>query len=395
MGEVRRRGRIYWIRYYRDGRRFEESARTDKFEAARDLLKVREGDIAKGAAMTAKVGQLRFEDAAKDLIADYRVNGKRTLKDLTRRVDDILSPWFRGRRLATIGTADIRAYVAHRQTQGAANASINLELANLKRMFTLATQAGKLLQRPYIPMLKEDNVRKGFFERAQFDGVRARLQAPLDAAVTLAYYTGWRMASEILPLYWRQIDRAAGVIRLEPGTTKNRDGRVFKYAELTEVKAAIEALWGRHGALAGKGIISPLVFCRGGGQAIKSFYTKWDQACTAAGCPGRIPHDFRRTAVGNLNRAGVPETVAMKITGHKTRSVFDRYDITSEEDLTEAARKLQAMTGTIPGTIDEKPPLKMNAAFGRKSRRGLCLPSGDRGGDRTRGPRIKSALLYH
>ena len=286
-------------------------------------------------------------------------------------------------------------YVAHRQTQGAANASINLELANLKRMFTLAIQAAKLLQRPYIPMLKEDNLRKGFFERAQFDAVRARLRSPLDAAVTLAYFTGWRMASEILPLHWHQIDRRAGVIRLEPGTTKNRAGRAFKYAELVEVREAVEALWARHEALARKGIISPLVFCRGGGQAIKSFYTRWDHACTAAGCPGRIPHDFRRTAVRHLNRAGVTETVAMKITGHKTRSVFDRYDITSEEDLNEAARKLQAMTGTIPGTIDENRPMKVSAAFGRKSRRGNCLMVGDRGGDRTRGPRIKSALLYH
>ena len=102
------------------------------------------------------------------------------------------------------------------------------------------------------------------------------------------------MASEVLPLEWHQIDRKAGVIRLEPGTTKNREGRVFKYAELLEVKAAVDALWARHAALEAKGIISPLVFCRGGGQAIKSFYTRWDQACTAAGCPGRIPHDMRR-----------------------------------------------------------------------------------------------------
>ncbi len=87
---------------------------------------------------------------------------------------------------------------------------------------------------------------------------------------------------------------------------------------------------------------------------------KWDQACTAAGCPGRIPHDFRRTAVRNLNRAGVTETVAMKITGHKTRNVFDRYDITSEEDLADASRKLQAMTGTISGTIAENEPLRVN-----------------------------------
>ena len=111
--------------------------------------------------------------------------------------------------------------------------------------------------------------------------------------------------------------------------------------------------------------------------------------------PEPLTHDMRRTAVRNLNRAVVPETVAMKITGHKTRSVFDRDDITSEEDLTEAARKLQAMTGTIPGTIDQKQAVGMNRSFGRKSRRVMGIGRSDRGGDRTRGPRIKSALLYH
>ena len=142
----------------------------------------------------------------------------------------------------------------------------------------------------------------------------------------------------------------AGVIRLEPETTKNRDGRLFKYAELDEVAAAIEGLWERHEALAMAGVLTPLVFCRRHGQRIRTFWKRWKTACEAAGCPGRIPHDFRRTAVRNLNRAGVPETVAMKITGHKTRSVFDRYDITGEEDLAEASRKLQALAGTIAGT---------------------------------------------
>jgi integrase len=351
MGELRKRGNVWWIRYYRNGQRQEESAHTSKREVARDLLRQREGDVAKGAPLSAKIGRLRFEEAAADLLTDYQVNGKRSHKNLKNTIiDGALEPWFRGRRMASLTTADVRAYVAHRQEDGYANATINRELSAIKRMFTLAIQAGKLLQRPYIPMLAEDNVRSGFFERAQFEAIRNRLAPTYQGLVTLAYYTGWRINSELLPLEWHQVDRTAGAIRLEPGTTKNRDGRLFKYAEIDELVAAIDGLWARHEALAQQGIITPLVFCRRRGQPIRTFWKRWRTACEAAGCPGRIPHDFRRTAVRNLNRAGVPETIAMKITGHKTRSVFDRYDITSEEDLAEASRKLQALAGTIAGT---------------------------------------------
>ena len=145
--------------------------------------------------------------------------------------------------MAELTTTDVRAYIAHRQQDGYANATINRELSAFKRIFTLAVQAGKLIQRPYIPMLVERNVRTGFFEREQFEAVRNRLAPMYQGVVTLAYYTGWRINSEILRLEWRQIDRHAGVIRLEPETTKNREGRMFLYAELVEVAAAIEGLW--------------------------------------------------------------------------------------------------------------------------------------------------------
>jgi len=351
MGEIRKRGKTYWIRWCRDGRRYEESAKTDKYDTARELLKQREGDVSKGQPLTAKIGRLRFEEAAKDLVTDYEINGKRSKDNLQNTIiDGALEPWFRGRRLASLTTPEIREYIADRQEKGYANATINRELSALKRMYTLAIQAGKLLHRPHIPMLAENNVRQGFFERSQFEAVRRHLPPTYQAIVTLAYYSGWRVNSEILTLEWHQVDRTAGVIRLEPGTTKNRDGRMFLYGAISELKAAVDGLWARHEALAREGVLTPLVFCRRQGQRICTFWKRWKTAAAAAGCPGRIPHDFRRTAVRNLNRAGVPETVAMKITGHKTRSVFDRYDITSEEDLAEAARKLEALTGTIRGT---------------------------------------------
>src|SRR4051812_1460651 len=142
MGQLRKRGGVWWIRYYRDGRRHEESARTDKCETARDLLKQREGDVAKGAPLSAKIGRLRFEDASKDLLTDYQINGKRSHDNLKSSVvDGALEPWFRGRRMASLTTADIRAYVADRQGKGYANGTINRELSALKRMFTLAIQA--------------------------------------------------------------------------------------------------------------------------------------------------------------------------------------------------------------------------------------------------------------
>jgi hypothetical protein len=99
-----------------------------------------------------------------------------------------------------------------------------------------------------------------------------------------------------------------------------------------------------------KGIICPWVFNRAG-KPIKEFRRTWKSACNAAGVPGRIPHDFRRTAVRNLVRAGIPERVAMQLTGHKTRSVFERYNIVSEGDLFAAANKLDKMADKVSDKV--------------------------------------------
>ena len=242
-----------------------------------------------------------------------------------------------------------------RQAEGAASATINWELAALKRMFTLAIQAGTLLQRPHIPMLGGDNVRRGFFERDQFDSVRRHLPSALQGVATFAYLTGWRTRSEILSLQWHQIDMQAGVVRLDPGTTKNREGRVFVFRGIDELRQTLEGQLAERKQLEKKGTVCPSVFHRDG-HPIKSYRRTWITACKHAGCPGHLPHDFRRTAVRNLVRAGVPDVVAMRMTGHKTRSVFDRYDIVSESDLTDAAAKLNALTGTITGTVAPSPP---------------------------------------
>lgn len=146
------------------------------------------------------------------------------------------------------------------------------------------------------------------------------------------------MRSEIWTLQWPLVDFDAGIVRLEPGTTKNDEGRVFPFtAEPRQLLEAQRAKTDRFQKE--KGIICPWGFHRKG-QPIREFKRAWKTACKKAGVPGRIPHDFRRTAIRNLVRAGIPETVAMRMTGHKTRSVFDRYNIVDEADFFDAARKL-------------------------------------------------------
>jgi integrase len=379
MGELKQRGQIWWIRYYKNGRRHEESSGSTKESEAKSLLRLREGDIERGVAITPKVGRIRFDEAAKDVLNDYRTNRKRSLDDVERRIEMHLKPFFGNRRMASITTADIREYINARQKEttvvrkaftftardgtprhvpeqrrtiaGVSNAEINRELTALKRMFNLAIQAGKLIQKPHIPFLKEHNVRVGFFERDQFVAVVQRLPKAVRPAATFAYLTGWRIDSEVLSLEWRQVDFNAGEVRLDPGRTKNGEGRTFpmtrELRQLLEAQRAItDDLQRRHN------VVCRHVFHRDG-RPIRSFRVAFRTACVRAGCPGRVLHDLRRTAVRNLVRAGIPERVAMQMTGHKTRSVFERYNIVSAGDLRDAGRRLDIAAGTISGTIGQ------------------------------------------
>jgi len=373
MGCIYRRGRRYTIKYHRDGRQFFESTGSDNYEEAKRLLRLREGDIAKGVPVTPKIGRMKFDEAFDDWLNDQKIKNRRATKKLESRLRLHLVPHFAGRRMSSISTADVNRYIAKRMDEAVvvrkarrafdrslrrvveipeerrpvANATINRELAALKRMFVLAMQAGKLTQRPHIPMLAEDNVRTGFFEREQYEAVLAKLPEELRPVVTFAYVTGWRVNSEILTLQWRNVDLKAGEIRLDVGTTKNKRGRFLPLND--ELRALLEQRYAAHKALKAKGVIAPWVFFRmvangrrGEKQPrpIRTFDKAWKAASVAAGCPGRIKHDFRRTACRNFVRSGVPETVAMRITGHVTRSVFDRYNIVSDGDLRDAMRRL-------------------------------------------------------
>jgi integrase len=153
----------------------------------------------------------------------------------------------------------------------------------------------------------------------------------------------------VLPLEWSQVDFKAGEVRLEPNTTKNGEGRTFPFT--TELRTLLEAQQAERDRLKKRGKIVPWVFFRMVAKkrrgerfpkGITSFTKAFKTACRKAGCPGRILHDFRRTAVRNLERAGVPRSVSMKLTGHKTESVYQRYAIADDRDLRVAVERLDA-----------------------------------------------------
>lgn len=180
----------------------------------------------------------------------------------------------------------------------------------------------------------------------------AHLPAEIGGVIRFGAITGWRIHGEVLPLEWRQVDFQAGEVRLDAGTTKNGEGRVFPMT--AALRAVLQERWAEHDRLRRAGQIVPWVFFRevaagrGGektARPIIAFTKAWQTACRAAGCPGRLPHDLRRTAIRSFVRSGTSENVAMRLSGHKTRSVFDRYDIVSGDDLREAARRLDVATG--------------------------------------------------
>lgn len=330
-GSVYKRGKTFWLSYYANGERIRESAdTTDKAEARRQL-QTKLGQLAEGQFVGPATARVTFKELAALVLTDYRVNGKRSLQITEIRLRKHILPFFGDQRAHELSTAALQEFIAHRQQAGASNAEINRELSAIKRAFNLGLRAEKILRKPYIPKLTERNARSGFFESQQFELVLAKLPEYLRPPMTFAYYTGWRLCSEILPITWEQVDLETGTVRLNPNSTKNGDGRVI---QLPKVLLSILIDQWRT-----KPEGCQWVFHQEG-ERIYRPYRKWREATKEAGLEGKLMHDFRRTAVRNLVRAGVPERVAMAICGHKTRAVFDRYNIVSPGDLADAARRI-------------------------------------------------------
>jgi len=343
-----KRGQVWWMCFVYRGKYYRRSTETVDRGVAVDIFAQVKDEIAQGRLPRIYFDKVTFDELAEAFLDDYRINRKDTLGKAERSVK-YLGRAFGGMKVIDIITDKIRGYIRDRMNQGYSNASINRELAALKRMFHLAVKntPPKVSMIPYIPMLKESNIRKGFFEHHEFLAPRDALPFHLKPVVTFAYHTGWRR-SAILKLTWDKVDLRQGIVRLDPGETKNEEGRtIYLNEELLREMGALHCK--RH-------LGCPYVFHRNGAP-IREFRGSWGSACNKAGLKDRSFPDFRRTAVRNMVRSGIPERVAMIISGHKTRRVFDRYPIVSDEDLKEAARKqqtfieLQSLTETVTKSL--------------------------------------------
>ena len=325
--------------YHNNKQRYYNTGETNK-RKAKDKALAYEAEVKKGDTPW-EYDKTTFEDMKEMLELDYKTNRKKSTERMIYSLK-ALESYFSGYKAKNITTHQIRLYIKQRQDAEKANATINRELAALKRMFHLAEQETppRVAQVPHIPMLKEDNVREGFFEYREFEALRTKAPFYLKGVITLAYETGMRK-EEILSLTWDQIDLQGKTIRLTD--TKSGEARTIPFSTImSKVFRNYMLGWGRKKLSENELKSLPYVFLnRDGNDRIRDFRAAWDTACEKAGIGKKLFHDLRRTAVRNMVRSGVSEHTAMKISGHKTRSIFDRYDIISDKDIKEAAGKVE------------------------------------------------------
>lgn len=352
-GSVYQRPRraAWYLKYYdRNGKaHYESSGSASRAEAER-LLKKRLAEVASGRKLVgAAIERTTFEDLERLIVDDYHLQRRKSLDSVLQSFR-ALRREFDGRRACDIGYAELTHYASQRLSE-CKPATVRRELVLLHRAFVLGHGAGKVAQIPRFPTVKVDNAQSGFFELDEWQAIRKHPAAHYQDVGDFAYLSGWRIM-EILGLRWADVDFQTGFARLPGSRTKGGRARSFPFRALPELDDLLKRrrVQTDTAQRTGERIIPhvfhdptglPLVSA---GQAKKSFRRAWRRGCAAAGLPGRIPHDFRRTAVPNLERAGIPRSVATELVGHKTESVYQRYDIVAERDLPQGRSKIRVRT---------------------------------------------------
>lgn len=327
-----RRGKSWWIGYSWHGEKIRESAFTDNKKVALKKLDERLEQLTKPAWAGPQEDRWTLTDMLEVIKAEYARFNRRSFKNVEYCFEH-LKDHFGLQSLASIGSnKGVDTYQRARLETGAQRSTINREVAYLRHGFKIMCERGELTTMPVIKLLGDENVRRGFIDAVAFRRILENISATdaLDV-IEFLYNSGWR-SREAMNLQWEWVDINAKMIRLPPEFSKNKEGRslpiVGALADIIERRVKVRRL------------DCPFVFHRQG-TPIRSFRKVFKTAVSAAGLPGIIPHDMRRSAVRNFRKAGLSVTEGMKLSGHKTDSVYRRYDIIDENDLAESMTKVQ------------------------------------------------------
>lgn len=319
-GRLFQRGPVWYIAYCRNGHEIRESAETSDESKAAKFLRQRIEEAKKPEFVGPSEKRLEMDHIQRKIEADYVRHGRRswsTVKHCLKPVRD----YFKFDRLLEITPLKIEAYQDCRLKQGKARATVNREVRYLLHGYKLLFDAGEISYFPRVKLLEGENVREGFINRPEFEAGADLIESEdVRDIVSFLYNSAWR-SGEAKKLEWSKVDLTDWVIRLSRKNEKTKQPRTL--ALVGELREIIER------RLAKRTPECPYVFHRDG-KPIKSFRRAFKEAFKKAGLEGVTPHDMRRSAIRNFTKAGVGESEGMGISGHRTNSVYKRYNIIDE-----------------------------------------------------------------
>jgi integrase len=350
-GEKKRLSENWYAQYYdADGRQRRVSTQTSVKQKALSILRRLMSDTDKGLVSIIDARKITYGDLRAGLLASYTEKGNRTLYTTADGAETIgglkaLDTFFGydgknpGPSAVRLTTDKAREFAKSQLAAGFSPATINRSLACLRRMLAISREDGKLQTLPVIRLLKEPAARTGFVTQKKFDELLAALPGHLRPLVCFLYWCGCRLG-EARAIQWSQVDLQARLIRLEADQTKNQTARDIPLPSI--VATALEEMTPKTGKVFDDA----------------NLRNEWMRACTAVGLgkmeqqestegnvwqkySGLIIHDLRRSAIRNMVAAGNPEDWCMSISGHKTASVFRRYNIVSTANVTTAMQRVE------------------------------------------------------
>lgn len=333
-GTLFKRGQVWYVSFWVDGKQFQKSTGCKSIQ---DAKKFRDELLGKkaGGQIAVSAGHVTCGELLDDLLAHYEAGRARgeTARVFRWCIDANVRPFFGEMKAAAVTTQKLKQYREKRKANGVKEATCNRELSILRIAFNLGRKCTppKVAFVPYFPMVHEDNARQGFLNDEQYVKVRDALPDYVKPLFVTAYYTGVRLG-ELLAWRWDQVDWKQSFVTLLASETKSGHSRAVPILD-GDMRTWLE--WSLKESDG-----SPFVFHRYG-EPIKSFRRVWMNACAEAGVPDLKFHDLRRTAVRNMRRAGVPQVVRMRISGHRTNSMERRYNIVDIEDISAAREMMQ------------------------------------------------------